>query len=327
MFDPLQLKAELDSSPLHLIADDLIQATQIVLSSRRHGHMDNWLDILKNLPNREANSVLLNQPSPYIGSSASLDAASQEKLHVDLKALQPWRKGPLNFFGIEIDSEWRSDLKWGRLGSHIQDLKDRLVLDVGCGNGYYMYRMLGEGARYVLGVDPLQLFSTQFNVVKHFIPDLQSQLLPLRFEEFPFLACEERGLKFDTVFSMGILYHRKQPLIHLQELKRCLRKGGELVLETLIIEGDTGELIPQGSYSKMPNVWSIPSESKLHEQLIVSGFTNIKSVDITKTTVLEQRRTEWMSFESLADFLDPNDPNTTIEGYPAPVRIVVTCEG
>ena len=327
MFDPLQLKTEFGNSPLHLITDDLIEATQTVLSSRRHGHMDKWLDILNNLPNQPVDLISLNQPSPYFGSSIPLDATSLEKLYVDLKTLQPWRKGPLNFFGIEIDSEWRSDLKWERLSSYIQGLKGRLVLDVGCGNGYYMYRMLGEGARYVLGVDPSQLFSAQFNVVKHFIPALQSQLLPLRFEEFPFLACNENSVKFDTIFSMGILYHRKQPLIHLQELKSCLRKGGELVLETLIIEAETGELIPQGPYSKMPNVWSIPSEYKLHEQLRASGFTNIKSVDITKTTIAEQRKTEWMSFESLADFLDPNDPNKTIEGYPAPVRIVVTCEG
>jgi tRNA (mo5U34)-methyltransferase len=327
MFDLLQLKTEFDDSPLRLIAADLVEATQTVLSSRRHGHMDKWLEILQNLPNLEADLVSLDQSSPYIGSSMPLDLTSQEKLRDDLKALQPWRKGPLNFFGTEIDSEWRSDLKWERLRPHIQNLEDRLVLDVGCGNGYYMCRMLGEGACYVLGVDPSQLFSTQFNVMKHFIPNLQGQILPLRFEEFPFQACEEKALEFDTIFSMGILYHRKQPLIHLQELKSCLKKGGELVLETLIIEGGEGELIPLGPYSKMPNVWSIPSESKLHEQLKDSGFTKIKSVDITKTTVAEQRRTEWMSFESLADFLDPNDSSKTIEGHPAPVRIVVTCEG
>jgi len=37
----------------------------------------------------------------------------------------------------------------------------------------------------------------------------------------------------------------------------------------------------------------------------------------------EQRRTEWMVFESYEDFIDTSDPALTVEGYPAPVRIFV----
>ncbi|MEW8068099.1 MAG: DUF1698 domain-containing protein, partial [Candidatus Thiodiazotropha endolucinida] len=40
------------------------------------------------------------------------------------------------------------------------------------------------------------------------------------------------------------------------------------------------------------------------------------------TTIEEQRATEWMRFESLADYLDPADRSLTIEGYPAPRRAV-----
>ena len=43
-------------------------------------------------------------------------------------------------------------------------------------------------------------------------------------------------------------------------------------------------------------------------------------MDINKTTVEEQRSTDWMTFESLADFLDPNDANKNVEGHPAPLR-------
>ena len=51
---------------------------------------------------------------------------------------------------------------------------------------------------------------------------------------------------------------------------------------------------------------------------------DVEVVDITPTTVLEQRATEWMRFESLEQALDPVDGSKTIEGLPAPVRAVVT---
>nr|WP_169730591.1 DUF1698 domain-containing protein [Carnimonas nigrificans] len=37
----------------------------------------------------------------------------------------------------------------------------------------------------------------------------------------------------------------------------------------------------------------------------------------------EQRSTEWMTFQSLKDFLDPEDQHKTIEGYPAPRRALL----
>ena len=55
---------------------------------------------------------------------------------------------------------------------------------------------------------------------------------------------------------MGVLYHRRSPIDHLLELKGCLQTGGELVLETLVIDGGLGEvLVPENRYAKMRNVW------------------------------------------------------------------------
>ncbi|MFO7647899.1 DUF1698 domain-containing protein, partial [Halomonas campaniensis] len=53
------------------------------------------------------------------------------------------------------------------------------------------------------------------------------------------------------------------------------------------------------------------------------GFENVRVVDEAVTRTEEQRATEWMTFQSLADFLDPEDPTRTREGYPAPRRAVV----
>ncbi|KAG1707730.1 tRNA U34 carboxymethyltransferase [Nymphon striatum] len=123
---------------------------------------------------------------------------------------------------------------------------------------------------------------------------------------------------------MGVLYHRPSPIHHLQELKSFLRSGGELVLETLILEGEGTEvLIPEDRYAKMRNVWFIPTTAVLVRMLERVGFINIRVVDVNKTSVEEQRSTEWMTYESLPDFLDPEDSNKTIEGDAAPVRAVV----
>ena len=111
---------------------------------------------------------------------------------------------------------------------------------------------------------------------------------------------------------------------HLLQLRGALRKGGELVLETLVIEGDDRQvLVPRGRYAKMRNVWFIPSAGALQLWLEKCGFKDVRIVDVSLTTVDEQRATNWMQFESLADFLDPLDQTRTIEGYPRPLRAVL----
>ena len=183
--------------------------------------------------------------------------------------------------------------------------------------------MAGEGAERVVGIDPSPLFVMQFRAIRQLMatPPVV-EVLPLRLEAFPeFLPA------FDTVFSMGVLYHRRSPLDHLQELRRCLKPGGELVLETLVIEGALGEvLMPEGRYAKMGNVWFIPSPETLALWLRRVGFKSVKMVDLDQTSLNEQRSTEWMTFESLVDFLDPKDRSLTIEGYPAPKRVVMVAK-
>ncbi|MEO1924394.1 MAG: DUF1698 domain-containing protein, partial [Gammaproteobacteria bacterium] len=130
-----------------------------------------------------------------------------------------------------------------------------------------------------------------------------------------------------TVFSMGVIYHRRDPIEHLEQLRNCLKSGGELVLETLVIDSEQPEdLQPEGRYSKMINVWSIPSCPLLIEWAKAAGFNNVRVIDVTKTTIEEQRKTAWTRFESLIDFLDKDDHNKTIEGYPAPIRAILLAE-
>ncbi|WP_129127634.1 tRNA 5-methoxyuridine(34)/uridine 5-oxyacetic acid(34) synthase CmoB [Geomonas oryzae] len=286
-----------------------------------HGKLPGWLSTLESLPKLHPSKVDLVD-SVTIGSSADLDPGkvNREELIARLQAFHPWRKGPYNFFGIEIDTEWRSDWKWDRVLPHLQPLSGRRVLDVGCGNGYHGWRMRGAGAGFVLGIDPFLLSVQQFQVMQRYLRDPQHHVIPIGIEDVPAdLAC------FDTVFSMGVLYHRRSPLDHLFELKGCLRSGGQLVLETLIVEGDRETIfMPPGRYAKMRNVWFLPSIAAMTLWLKRCGFTEIACVDTNRTSTGEQRTTDWMRFESLPDFLDPDDAEKTIEGHPAPLRAIFT---
>jgi tRNA (mo5U34)-methyltransferase len=237
-----------------------------------------------------------------------------------LLRLSPWRKGPYHLHGVQIDTEWRSDWKWERILPHIRPLGDRCVLDIGCGNGYHVWRMAGEGARLVLGIDPNWLFMHQFAAVRHFVGDKwPAWLLPLGVDQLP-----SDQLAFDTVFSMGVFYHRRSPIDHLLQLRSFLKPGGELVLETLVIEGKEGEvLLPAERYAQMRNVWFLPSPPTLVRWMERAGFRDVHVADLNRTGVDEQHSTEWMQFDSLPDFLDPSDPSRTVEGYPSPLRAVL----
>ncbi len=317
------LFTQLEDTRLHKWVEPLKQQLDGIFEAIPHGKHDEWGAVLQQLP--ELNTRHCDYASDIVTAGTKTDITPQqsEQLLGLLKQLQPWRKGPYQLFDIHIDTEWHSDWKWQRIKDHLSPLKDRLVLDIGCGNGYHMWRMLGEGAKLVIGADPSRLFLNQFTAIKHYMgKQLPIHILPLRGEDLP--DFNQQG--FDTVFSMGVLYHRKSPFNHLQELKSFIKPGGELVLETLVIEGDENTLlVPEGRYAKMRNVWFIPSVAMLERWLKRLGFKDIKIADVNLTSMDEQRVTPWMDYESLSDFLDPDDPSLTIEGYPAPLRACLVC--
>ncbi|WP_339049577.1 tRNA 5-methoxyuridine(34)/uridine 5-oxyacetic acid(34) synthase CmoB [Candidatus Hamiltonella endosymbiont of Tuberolachnus salignus] len=295
------------------------QLTDWRLSVLKNPKAKAWLNTVQGLPELLPSYLnLLDRIQADI--SPPISESLQKGIENRLKALMPWRKGPFSLYGIHIDSEWRSNCKWKRILPHLDSLVGKKVLDVGCANGYHLWRMLGAGARLAIGVEPMPLFFFQFMAVKKLLGEaLKAQILPLRIEN---IAPVEA---FDTVFSMGVLYHRRSPLDHLYQLKNQLRSSGQLVLETLVIDGnDQQVLIPEKEYAKMRNVYFIPSVSLLKIFLKKCGFIDVRLVDVTATSTDEQRRTCWMTSESLLDFLDPEDHSKTIEGYPAPFRAILT---
>ena len=286
-------------------------------SDKLHGRTEEWDNVLKNVPQIKALEHSFSADTVTLTKPAT-STVDEGLFKSQLKSLMPWRKGPFNLLGVNIDTEWRSDWKWNRLLPHIAPLKDRHTLDIGTGNGYFLYRMLGEGANIALGIDPTRLFLYQFHLIQSLLPRNNAYLLPLRGEQLPPFNF------FDTVFSMGVLYHRRSPVEHITELLSFARDGGEIVIETLVVPGDESTiLVPQDRYAKMANVWFLPSTLALENLLKRAGLVNVRTVDVTTTSVDEQRSTKWMDFHSLSDFLDPENHELTAEGYPAPCRATI----
>ena len=294
---------------------ELARLGEARLAAHAHGDLPRWRAALAALPGVKPGAAL-DRDAPLLGGTAPDPAALRETL----MALHPWRKGPLVLGGVFIDTEWRSDWKWRRVAPHL-DLAGQRVLDIGCGNGYFGLRMLGAGAALVVGVDPTLLFVMQHLACRHFSGHVPNFVLPLGIEDLP-----AGPAGFDTVFSMGVLYHRKDPAEHLERLHGLLRKcGGTLVLETLVLpQNRRGDLlVPNGRYARMRNVWAVPGTERLRGWVREAGFRSVEVVDETATTPSEQRSTAWMRFESLEQALDPEDGSRTVEGLPAPVRAIV----
>lgn len=320
MFDYTALYAQMQETPLAGWLDQLPAQVASALDDRQHGRLPEWRSLLSRLPDVTPSQVNL-QDGVFVGQPDDLTPETYTQMEKLLRQLHPWRKGPFYLFGLHIDTEWRSDWKWDRLKEQITPLDGRLVLDVGCGNGYHCWRMAGRGAKLVVGLDPYLLYVAQYQAIRHFMGEaVPVYVLPLGIEALP-----KNLAAFDTIFSMGVLYHRRSPLDHLLTLREALRVGGELVLETIVIEGEVDQvLVPEGRYAQMPNVWFLPSVPMLLSWLRKCGFEQEMLLDVTPTTVQEQRSTDWMTFKSLPDFLDAKNPCRTVEGHPAPWRAIVS---
>ena len=290
------------------------ELADVKLRNHPHGDLLKWQAALAALPDTQHTAVLKG-PAPELGAVVPDQAALRDTL----MAMHPWRKGPLRLGGVEIETEWRSDWKWERLAPHI-DLENHRVLDIGCGNGYFGLRMLEAGAEWIIGIDPTLLFVMQWLACRHFSGEIPNYVLPLGIEDLPDLPVD-----LDTVFSMGVLYHRKEPTHHLKRIHSLLASGGTMVLETLVLPKSREEdlLVPEGRYARMRNVWAIPGTKRLLNWVAQAGFRTAQVVDITATSALEQKRSDWMRFESLEQALDPSDRSMTVEGLPAPVRAIV----
>ena len=252
-----------------------------------------------------------------IGRKEELSDREYEKVYRVMRDFMPWRKGPYEVFGIHIDAEWRSERKWNRVVPALPDLGDKVVADIGCSNGYYMFRMAHHQPKLVVGFEPYLQHYFAFKTLNGFAgqDNLAIELLGVEHIEL-------FQKSFDVVFLMGILYHRSAPVEVLRAVREAMKPGATLIIESQAIPGDEPiALFPEKRYAKVPGTYFVPTGACLVNWLSRAGYGEVEIFHSHQMSGKEQRRTEWMEFESYADFINDQDPTLTVEGYPAPIRI------
>ncbi len=252
-----------------------------------------------------------------IGEENEVSESDKQSIKSHLRSFMPWRKGPFSIFGIDVDSEWQSQRKWQRLLPRLPDLQDKVIADIGCSNGYYMFRMIPYKPRLIIGFEP--------SVQHYYCFKGLNNMARLKNMHIDLLGVEHLSLFpdcFDVLFLMGIIYHRSSPVDTLRTVFSSLQSGGTLILESQAIPGEEEvALFPEKTYAKVPGTYFVPTGNCLKNWLLRAGFSDIELFCQHPMSSLEQRRTSWMEFESYSDFLDPRAPEKTVEGYPAPDRV------
>ena len=278
----------------------------------------------KNLESKNHNQNSTNHTkeafSLYFHNAKYNEFQTLQDLALDLK---PWRKGPFCLYGAEsdtqffIDSEWQSNKKMKLILQALDtigyNLKDKVVLDVGCNNGYYMFDLALRGVKHISGIDPIAIFFLQF----YFIHKL-TNISHCTFRLLGVQDVLQLNTKYDLILCLGVLYHRKEPLQTLKQLKSILAPNGILLLETLILQDSNATcLCPYPTYAKMPNVFYIFSPQALQNLALHAGFKSCEILSYSYTDNTEQRSTDFIDKKSLGDYLTPTQ---TIEGYPPACR-------
>lgn len=317
---------EIDDACLSRLAQNALEQG---IDTKRYGDLSGWLKALAPLCDLSLSTQADLTERVEVRANETIEADQRAIIQNSLEALIPWRKGPFTLCGIHVDSEWRSDLKWDRIKDCV-DWQDKKILDIGCGNGYYAMRAHGAGAQLAIGIDPSPRFLVQFHMLQALLTQsLPVWYLPFTLEEMESLVepCRRanRPANYDIALSMGVLYHRRDAFGHLQSIAKQVRPGGDIILETLVVEGDEHTvLVPEDRYAMMNNVWFLPSVPALIRWAKKAGFVDVRCVNESITSTKEQRATNWMRYHSLENFLDPHDSSKTVEGHPRPRRAVLT---
>lgn len=104
-----------------------------------------------------------------------------------------------------------------------RDFRGKMVLDVGCGNGYVLSKYAAEGAR-VTGIDVtptgIDISRKRFEML-----GLDGDLRVADAQNMPF-----EDDSFDCVCSMGVLHHVPDTAKAVREIWRVLKPGGRLII-------------------------------------------------------------------------------------------------
>lgn len=298
------------------VLQDVLQKKQLWINRPKKGFL-RYREPYESVNHLHAIHCDFTGDTVVIGKEHEISSRDRDSVINVLRGFMPWRKGPFQVFDILIDAEWRSEKKWNRILPELPNLNNKIVGDIGCNNGYYMFRMLPYQPRLVLGFEPYVQHYYTFRTLNNFAGKKNLGIEMLGIEHLQlFPDC------FDVLFCLGILYHRQSPIDALHDIFTSLKAGGTVIIESQAIAGEQSmALFPEKTYAKVPGTWFIPTPSCLHNWLNRCGFTGIKQFCMHPMSNREQRKTDWMIFESYDDFIDADDASKTVEGYPSPWRV------
>lgn len=126
-----------------------------------------------------------------------------------------------SFFAHTISSKTIQRLR-NDFSSHLSNVKEANLLDIGCGHGELSLSLLGKGAGYVAGIDISQNYvddaSKSAEVSGYAKPRFDFRVMDAHQLAFP-------DDFFDIVVGNGILHHLDLPIC-LNEMNRVLKPGG-----------------------------------------------------------------------------------------------------
>ncbi|KAA0449845.1 MAG: DUF1698 domain-containing protein, partial [Candidatus Thioglobus sp.] len=96
-------------SKISAICPQLIEASKQAFAVN-NGNIGKWEAAIAAIKKQPKGA--LNYKKPYLHIDIKADF---EALQNALKLLMPWRKGPYQIGDLQLDSEWRGDMKWQRL--------------------------------------------------------------------------------------------------------------------------------------------------------------------------------------------------------------------
>lgn len=259
-----------------------------------------------------------------VGQQQTLSDAQRQRVHVLLQRFIPWRTGPWRILGVDVLSGWRSGEKWERMKvAYPRSSSGLKVADIGCGNGYFMFRLLEHAPALVVGFEPIARHYYAYHLVQNYVRSSALHFEPLGFEDLDLYS-----KFFDVMVCMGVLYHQTDPVDVLRLSHRALAPGGKLLLATQGIPGaDPVALMPRKFYNGKKGTWWLPTLSCLQNWILRAGFRDVEELYSEEIMAEDQRTTFWCpggGWESeLQNKAGTAAAHTTPEGYPQPMRFFV----
>lgn len=190
-------------------------------------------------------------------------------MKLELKKPSLLRPGPkTEGYLLSAMNLWNTPLSlWGL--SQVTTAKDAEILDIGCGGGKTVSRLLKKAPEgHVYGMDSsFRAVDFSWRLNEEAIREGRCQIIEGSADSLPF-----DDNRFDLVLAEETFYFWKDPEACLKEVYRVLKPGGQFLLLH-----SKGAMPPDKIYEKLIPHMKVYSKKELKEYLEDAGFRNVTS--------------------------------------------------